>query len=268
MPEPKADERADPPFPCDDSLCERCGYPLFGLSIASACPECGLAVAESLPAKRDLPGVERLGFIDFWRMAGRLLVRPGETFRRLDISTRGTTASTFLFWMTFLAGFLWLGVITVGYILIQGGPATGDLAYFAVFHFVGVLIVVQVLTHIEMLGVAAFSRRRGWRVPFRLAERVCCFASVGWLPGVLLAGLGGQLLQLFAVGEPWFERMLGVVRVSWVCYAGLFVMSLLWFETLVWVGVRRVKYANGWSRSARRASEAGSASGSSPSDPH
>ncbi|MFN3168384.1 MAG: hypothetical protein ACE37H_15100 [Phycisphaeraceae bacterium] len=266
----QVEQNADPKFPFDDSLCERCGYPLFGLSIESACPECGLAVAESSPARRDLPGVvDRLGCRDAWRMACRLLVRPADTFRRLDVSPRGAAASTFLFWMTFLAGFVWLSVMGAGLYLVDGGPTSGNLGYQAVFHLVAVLILVQVLTHIEMLGVAAISRRRGWRVPLRLAERVCAFASVGWLPGVALAAVGAQLLGVFAVGEPWFERMHGVVRVSWLCYAGLFVLSLLWFESLVWVGVRQVKYANAWPQTASGA-VAGQApgEGSSPPDPH
>jgi len=96
-----------------------------------------------------------------------------------------------------------------------------------------------------MLGVTAYSKRRGWRVPFRLAERVCCYASVAWLPGVLVAGLGMVLIEHFLAGRFWFESLLGLVKVRWLFYTGLFMFSLLWFETLVWVGVRQVKFANG-----------------------
>lgn len=108
------------------------------------------------------------------------------------------------------------------------------------------VVAINTLTYIEMLGVTAFSKRRGWRVPFHLAERVCCYASVGWLPGVVLAGVGVGLLQVYGPGRPWYEHLLGLIRVGWLFYGGLFVLSLLWFETLVWIGVRQVKYANGW----------------------
>lgn len=107
-------------------------------------------------------------------------------------------------------------------------------------------LVILALTLIEMIGVTAFSQRRGWRVPFPLARRVCCLASVGWLPGAVLAGLGIWLFEVFAVGQPWFDHLLGLIRVGWLCYAALFILSFLWFETLVWIGVRQVRYANAW----------------------
>lgn len=113
-------------------------------------------------------------------------------------------------------------------------------SYFAIF------AAVYLLTYIEMIGVTAFSNRRGWRVPFSLAERVCCFVSVAWLPGIILAAICFSFLQEHGVGQPWFEQLLGLVRVGWLLYGALFVLSLFWFETLVWIGVRQVKFANAW----------------------
>lgn len=155
-------------------------------------------------------------------------------------------ARRFLFWSASLgaiygtailwAGGLWQATVHWhGYSLVQL-----FISYFAI------VAAVYLLTYIEMIGVTAFSKRRGWRVSFPLAERVCCFVSVGWLPGVMISAIGFSLLQEYAAGQPWFEQPLGLVRVRWLFYAALFVLSLLWFETLVWIGVRQVRYANRW----------------------
>lgn len=58
---------------------------------------------------------------------------------------------------------------------------------------------------------------------------------------------GGLLFfKLSGVGERAFSQSIGFVSFGWLLYAGLFVTSLLWYETLVWIGVRQVRYANAW----------------------
>ena len=233
MPDP-AGPRA---FPTDDSLCERCGYPLRGLPIEADCPECGQAVAESSPAKRGGYGSPKSGWwIAGMRVSVMMFFAPRRLYRGLSIQGGNAMARWYLASIALVCGlawgFLWGAII--------------ENKVFAIHAMLGACLAILAMTYIEMLGVTAFSRRRGWRVPFRLAERVCCLAAVGWMPGVLIAGIGLLVLSTFAAGEPWFERLLGLVRVSWICYGGLFVLSLLWFETLVWLGVRQVRYANAW----------------------
>jgi hypothetical protein len=102
------------------------------------------------------------------------------------------------------------------------------------------------LTYVEALGVTYFSRRRGWRVPFRLAERLVCYCAIGWLPVAIIMGV---TMRFYADGrlDGWMSSLLGV----WGPWQSLELLvligavSLLWFETLVWVGVRQTKYANG-----------------------
>lgn len=104
---------------------------------------------------------------------------------------------------------------------------------------------VLIMTYIEAVGVTFFSRRRGWRVPFKLAERVTCYASVGWVIAAIgLAPLVGLyeagVLRAWVIGavghwDPDYRWLLGAVG-----FGG----AVLFFETLVWTGVRKVRFGN------------------------
>lgn len=233
-----ADQPIKQSFPYDGALCEKCGYPLKGLSNDTDCPECGYAVTESSPAKRR--GLEHSFENRFFRLTEAIMAglhTPRTTFREMPIDGSRWKDRLILLVCALLAGGLWS---VFGENAIQG-----RYRYAAWFNSL-IPVIVIVLTYIEMLGVTGFSKRRGWRVPFGLAERVCCRAAIGWAPGVLIAGAGVWVLRWLAFGEPWFESLLGLVRVSWLLFFSLFLFSLLWFETLVWIGVRQVRFANAW----------------------
>ncbi len=104
---------------------------------------------------------------------------------------------------------------------------------------------VLVMTYIETIGVTFFSKRRGWRVPFGLAERVTCYASVGWVIAALVLA---PLVGLYDVGllERWIARVVGQWQPDyrWLLAAVGFGAAVLFFETLVWTGVRKVRFAN------------------------
>lgn len=224
-------------FPFEDALCERCGYPLKGLGIDSDCPECGQCVRSSSPEKRDgLTETYEVALHALRHTAPRVLVSPAKTFRTMRLGDPNSRASMCLDFVAFLSA-----IFATVFIYPALGLKGNLLAAF-LLTWVG----VYVLTHIEMLGVSAISKRRGWRVPYSLAKQVCCYASVGWLPGLMLAAAGAWLLRWTAISEPWFNNMLGLVRVAWLFYGLLFVTALLWFETLVWIGVRQVRFANAW----------------------
>ncbi|MFK7788127.1 MAG: hypothetical protein AB8C95_01370 [Phycisphaeraceae bacterium] len=236
-----ADSPTTHTFPTEDSLCEACGYPLKGLSQDTVCPECGYAVAESSPAKRT--GIEYEFETKFFRLM-ELLLAPfysaKQTFRAMPIDGSNRQYR----WLLLLSSVTALGVWSaLGSKALEGTYRNGD-----VFTLLIPLFVIA-LTYVEVIGVTAFSRRRGWRVPLALAERVCCRAAIGWVFGLLIAGAGMWVLKWTAAGQPWFEQNLGLVRVRWLFYGLLFVLSFLWFETLVWIGVRQVRYANAWSQS-------------------
>lgn len=234
-------------FPASDSLCERCGYPLRGIHADAACPECGQAVSDSLPERRDdqtLPQGARLS--GYLPAVWAVLTHPKRAFKRTPTHGSNNPPRRFLAVNALFAAMIWTGMTAACDLWLSVAPLRGLSFPRLVVHFVVVYHAIVTLTYIEMLGVTAFSQRRGWKVPFRLAERVCCYASVGWLPGVLIASVAVWLLRENAVGRPWFEQLLGLVRVGWLVFGGVFVVSLLWFETLVWLGVRQVRFANAW----------------------
>lgn len=235
-------------FPTDDSLCERCGYPLKGLSHDAVCPECGLAVAESSPVKRfGMPINKGRGLaLRYVKVQLKIIFSPRSFFRALSINEGNPRHKRYFFSSIMIAAVVWFLLMLGGLLWIDHAPLNLKLIRYRFLLLVFFILGLMLLTCIEMIGVTAFSKRRGWRVPFHLAERVCCYASVAWVPGVAIAAAGYWLLEVFAAGQPWFEQLLGLVRVGWLCYAGLFILSLLWFETLVWIGVRQVKYANAW----------------------
>ena len=238
-----ADQPVQSSFPNDDALCERCGYPIRGLSIDAVCPECGFAVEASSPDKRFvLMDAKMRAFTGFWRTCATVLWSPVKSYRLLRIESGLDSPRSFLTRSCFFASVLW--AFGISFALGNANWPLKVWCFSLGLQFVIAMLVLHGMSYIEMVGVTTFSRRRGWRVPFRLAHRVCCYASVGWLPGVLIGACGVALIESYLAGRFWFESQMGLVRVRWIFYGGLFVMALLWFETLVWIGVRQVRYAN------------------------
>ena len=242
-----ADPPTTPAFPHADALCERCGYPIKGLASDASCPECGQPVIASSPIRRTLVFAGSwLTLSLYTRMIRQFLLRPKRSFRSLAVHSEGLIPEQFLFRNSFFAGLIISAIVYLGSAFVIPPRFHTIPIQSALILFIASAIGINLLTYIEMLGVTTFSRRRGWRVPFPLAQRVCCLASVGWLPGAVIVGLGIWMIQAFGVGRPWFDHLLGLVRVGWLLYAGLFVLSFLWFETLVWIAVRQVRFANAW----------------------
>src|SRR6266508_2135759 len=70
-------------------LCESCGYTLSGLPDSSACPECGMPIAESSPLLRyPSEWEQKPGIVSFVRTSWEVLFRPKRFFRSL--ATRGS----------------------------------------------------------------------------------------------------------------------------------------------------------------------------------
>lgn len=111
------------------------------------------------------------------------------------------------------------------------------------------------LTWIEYRGIRFFAARRAWRLTPEAAWQVCGHASVGWilsgfLPMWMLAVL--QALVVFFGYTPGGELDLTPVvpvpiRIQEIARGlvifGGFLTGLLEFEVLVYVGVRKCRYA-------------------------
>ncbi|XAM00492.1 hypothetical protein OT109_03690 [Phycisphaeraceae bacterium D3-23] len=249
-------------FPGDDALCEECGYPIKGLHYAGHCPECGSAVADSHPDHRTGPAFDqRLGPIGYLLTAYAVIRHPKCTFRTMRVDGVRQPCRRYLLISALLSAMLWAAFSIGLYKHLHRAPGLftsqqniyREWAFEALLALPIVLGCIVILTYIEVLGVTWFSRRRGWRVPLHLAERVACYASVGWLPGAAALGFAmyaarsGDLQALmmnlfsnFGIGANYNHA----ADAGWVIVFFVGVLGMLGFETLVWVGVRRVKFAN------------------------
>ncbi len=238
QPDPTPQMAVLQPFPGSEALCETCGYRLCRLDPQQSCPECGDPIARSDPALRTgLPWQHKMTLGAWIVTVWRLVVEPGVSFRTLIVGGSNRRARIFL--ASFVVG-LSFGVYLA--FQLHGMPQAWRWA-------VGVAVGISAATYVEAFGVAFFSTRKGWRVPVALAEQVACYASVGWVIAVatliwlqILAEngvLANLLVDLWP--QPWGPYGLAVDVVLTAAAVGL---SILWFEMLVWFGVRRVRYAN------------------------
>ena len=244
-----------PPVPPPEALlCEACGYVLSAdgqTPPPPACPECGEPAANSQPARRDgPPWARRMSPGSFARTVWGLARGPTRFFGRLRPDADALPPRLFLLTVATLVGCGWAAAER----WLLGRPPVLALGFgMAAGH------AVIALTFLEVLGVTLFSRLRGWRVPARLAEKVACYASPGWLLGAAAAlgaeavalegGLGRTLARL--TGDP----LLGV-RLEPAAIALTALLAVLPFELCVHRGVRAVRFANGRSQEPARGATA------------
>ncbi|MFI4896500.1 MAG: hypothetical protein ACIARR_01600 [Phycisphaerales bacterium JB059] len=200
-------------------LCERCGYVIEGLDTGGACPECGKAIAESLPERR-------VGTA--WQ-AGR---SPSSLVRTWARSVRQPRR-------------------TLDLIRIDGGDGR-SLARWTALVALPLWPVVMLLIWIEARGIQYFGARRGFRITPDLAWSVCGHGSVGWAIAAVGFWLGASLIG-WGVGQsveystdpaydPVFaSRLIGVG----IGAGGLLMLTgFVFFEVFAWLGLRRCRFAN------------------------
>jgi len=119
-----------------------------------------------------------------------------------------------------------------------------------------VAVLLLGLTSLETLGLRTFGRQRGWRVTRNVAWTVCAHASFGWVAAGLL-GMATHALSLTPPGQAGLLKLLGWIDLNFGYFnfagrglqewlprcLGLF-LGMLIFETVVYFGVRRCKFAN------------------------
>ncbi len=240
-------------------LCERCGYVVDGLASGGACPECGLPIEDSLPESRaGSPWQRRPGFVPLLRTWWRALRHPLRTFDTMRVEP--DRDRWLIRWSIAVAAFIG-GVLAITVFFHRDSPLYGDDDPFSLMRISAVMLLGTVLigvwllsvlllaglTAVEALGLRFFGRAHGSRVTVATSRAICAHASVGWvIAGVLV--LAGEL-----VGAPVREYALyhnvGVARgpmllAEVLLPLGGFFVGMLIFETLVYVGVRRRRFAN------------------------
>lgn len=165
-----------------------------------------------------------------------VLLHPAQTFRAMRLDGSALPPFLFLLSIAVLVGVGW------GVFALTGLGRPPFLSW--VLGMVAAKTVL-VMTYIETVGVTFFSRRRGWRVPFGLAERLTCYASVGWvIAAVVFAGL--MLLDRAGI----FKTVVLATVGHWTPAARMilavmaFGAAVMGFELLVWTGVRQIRFAN------------------------
>ena len=239
------------PLPAGSSDWLHPGTDSTGKSSEPRCPECGEAVAASLPgARTGIPWQHHWTPHTFLQTSAMLLSQPRRAFRRLRLEDAPVAGRLFL-----VINLGLVGCIAAGF----GGWGHGLDGLSAWVWGVLSAKLGLLLTYVEALGVTFFSRRRGWRVPWSSAERVAAYASVGWIITALLLGTASltltPLLDL-AYGRIWDQH----TPEAFALLGGLvfFAATALSFELLVWIGVRQVRFGNRRPSSRESSESAGS----------
>ena len=235
-------------------LCERCGYVVEGLESSGACPECGKAIAESLPGVRMGSAFQRgTGLRGLLRTVLDMHVRPRRVFREMRVvpgRDSGLTASACLV----SALVTTYAVLMPAFVIAEARHSPGHVGILGrslglIFPGVGIVIAVAmslvVLTVFEAIGVVFFSRRRQWRVSHGIARAVCAHAACTWWIAGFGVGIGvwfsellGATMNPLIANTPfdWIGPMLGPVIGG--------TLGMLVFETLVYAGVRECRFMN------------------------
>lgn len=228
-------------------LCESCGYPIGELPREGNCPECGRAIADSLPEHRvGTPWQQKRGFGNWARTVAMVARRPRVVWEVVKPEVRASLDLLALHCTLAAAG---LAVWGVGYAIAEANRGDGaprsawkaTLIGFAIAAF-----VLMGLCMIEYAGIRFFGSRRKWRVTHEVAMSVVGHASVGWLllPLTLPLAWGFTGMELeTAMDNATGVGGFGVVVAVIVFLAGPLI-PLLAFELLVYEGVRRMRFAN------------------------
>lgn len=245
-------------------LCERCGYVVEGLPREGNCPECGRAVALSLPEMRvGSPWQQQPGFGAWCRTVGKTLWSPLKTVRVVQIEETRARALRRLN-IIVAAGLMSVVPAMVAYMQMVRHEAPFPLqeltwewmasvlgwlcvVLVACFAWFGIAWVLVGLTNVEASGIRLYSRVHKNRITPTVALALTAHATVGWvIAGVLIAAGFATGLVLY---EVTMHRNVGVVRglamlsPVWMPVLGGFV-GMMVFETIVYLGVRRCRFAN------------------------
>lgn len=231
------------------------------------CPECGTPIDRSRPERRDGSPWQKLQGRRFWTPGGPLrrvwawlttnsamLLYPRATFDRLIVDERRWRSLVLL--NTVIAA----AILTSPLVAVRDDPLRREfwtapftallrLSWKAALAVIVVTLALLVLTWIEARGVRFFGRARQWRVTRAVAWQVCAHASIGWIMTALLFHVTLQLWFVLSTYTPVITWLMGVTGLDGSMLAlgavGLALFGgMVWFETLVYVGVRRLKFAN------------------------
>jgi hypothetical protein len=211
-------------------LCEFCGYDLTGADPAGVCGECGREVAESLPeTRRGTVWQNGGGPVCLVRTSVAVARSPRGVWSRVRIDAKSSA---------------WLLVANAVLAGVLFGVGVDSLVWAPVF-----ASIVLALSFVEYLGLRTFGRKNRWRVTNGVALTVVGHASFGWIVGAFGAAagwrIGGSLSGGLGLPQGLWS-LIGATSIGWATVLGIagFLCGLAVFEVLVYLGVRRCRFAN------------------------
>ena len=235
-------------------LCETCGYVIEGLPREGVCPECGRSIESSLPEARIgtvWQRAENPGWHEAWQTMRAMLRKPRATFDVARIDEH--RCWDLLAWCVMDAS---LCSVTWALVAWTAALFSGDAKEFLILAIITgafalsswsvQVVVILLLARIERAGMMFIGARHRWRIDGTVSRVVCAHAALGWLTGGVLvsssfAVLVGVFVTSVAIGssDPWW-----VIDAFVYAYLGSWFLGLLHFECLVYLGMRRCRYAN------------------------
>lgn len=224
-------------------LCERCGYDLTGTPMQMSCAECGRAIRDSLPERRPgTPWQQGPGPVSFVRTVWMIARHPRAVWEVVRIE-RWDSAVFGAICMVIASAIMWVGVSFTS-IAVDLRSGLGAMLLIGL----GTLFMM-ILEKIEVIGLIIIGRKNGWRVTREISQAVCGHASVGWIVAGVLVGIGWQLgtrlpaAPLVNSTPSWMNPI--VTSLQFVLPGIGFFIGMMVFETLAYLGVRRMRWANG-----------------------
>lgn len=197
-----------PAFHPREPHCDDCGYLIVGLPLTSPCPECGLAVGESLPGGRRRPTdwqhseLSSAGFRDLLATQWRVLWEPA-FFKRLPVQN-GLRAARHFWWGTFMLVTL-AGLVVVQLLVWTTADSERQAEAFPLLAtwFILLPIAAQMLV---MFAACLWSQFAYELRDYRVCATVCCYASPLMWPAIVTLYLGVIVLW-HAAATRWGETI-------------------------------------------------------------
>ncbi len=219
-------------------LCESCGYELTGLDPSGSCPECDRPVSASLPGNRVGSPWQRSGGVGGWvRSFVAIARRPMGSWNvvRLDVPSSDRLTTVNLLVSSAMVG-VGLASFAAAHDAVEGRQL-GEWASVFLAATASAYFILLVCVSIESIGIQLLGKRHGWRIDAVAASTIVGHASYGWVVGALVFFCVGPLSGLAREFDALVAAFSGVSIVAAV-------VGLLSFETLVFVGLRRLRFAN------------------------
>lgn len=245
-------------------LCERCGYSIEGLPASTNCPECAEPVAASLPESRPGSAWQRSRGAAAWgRTVLDLLRRPGRTIRSVRIEAE--RSARFRRVNVLLAAAILTVVPALTYAVqtvrhqapysvrdltwpwAESALRWAGLAIVLLVWWAGLTLALSLMTSVETWGIRTFGRVHGKRITRTVARTITAHATAGWVAAAVFVSGGFALGMLLyeVTNHRNVEPFRGVMMLSPIWMPTILgLIGLLAFESIVYLGVLRCKFAN------------------------